>query len=299
LAWNWFPGHAVNLGNGLITCAALVGIAATAPVFGMLIDRLDWPGAFLASSVFTLGVAAAWTVIGADAPREAKDAKVAATALTAADEARHPDGGTFRALLKDERLICLTLSYAAVGYFQYLFFYWAQFYFEKVLQEPKDASRFKTSLLNLAMGAGMAAGGWLSDRAVTRFGRRWGMALVPAGGLLLGAIMTCLGAVAVDATAIVVCFAVAMAGVGSSEGAFWTASVRIGGPLGATAASILNTGGNAGGLLAPVLTPFISKYFGWQAGLFVASGVSLTGAILWLGVRERSIHEPDQVAGSA
>ena len=42
--------------------------------------------------------------------------------------------------------------------------------------------------------------------------------------------------------------------------------------------------GNAGGLLAPVLTPLISQHFGWQAGLGLACGVCLVGAVLWFWV---------------
>jgi dipeptide/tripeptide permease len=46
-------------------------------------------------------------------------------------------------------------------------------------------------------------------------------------------------------------------------------------------AAILNTGGNAGGILAPIVTPLFSGYFGWQAGLGVASVICLFGAALW------------------
>jgi dipeptide/tripeptide permease len=46
----------------------------------------------------------------------------------------------------------------------------------------------------------------------------------------------------------------------------------------------MNTGGNAGGLLAPVVTPFLSGYFGWQVGMGLASLVVFAGAILWLGI---------------
>ena len=46
-------------------------------------------------------------------------------------------------------------------------------------------------------------------------------------------------------------------------------------------AAIQNTGGNAGGLLAPFVTPLLSKYFGWQAGLGLAGIFCIAGATLW------------------
>jgi len=84
-----------------------------------------------------------------------------------------------------------------------------------------------------------------------------------------------------------------MAAVGSGKGSFWTAAVRIGGARGGTAAAILNTGGNAVGLLAPVVTPAIAEHFGWQAGLVLASVVCVGGAALWWGVTAAGLsHSP-------
>jgi MFS transporter, ACS family, D-galactonate transporter len=190
----------------------------------------------------------------------------------------------------------LTISYGMVGYFQYLFFYWAQYYFENVQKMPKEEARLMTGLLILSMGAGMVVGGWLSDRAPAFFGPRGGLHVVPVLGLFLGAVATLLGAFGANGlppASIGVCFAVAMAAVGLGEGAFWTAAVRIGGARGGTAAAILNTGGNAGGLLAPALTPFISAQFGWQVGLGVASIACLLGAALWVGVRPTAPLAPE------
>src|SRR5262249_27540483 len=47
------------------------------------------------------------------------------------------------------------------------------------------------------------------------------------------------------------------------------------------AAGICNTGGNAGGLLAPILTPYLGEHFGWPYALAVAGLACLLGAILW------------------
>ena len=86
-------------------------------------------------------------------------------------------------------------------------------------------------------------------------GLRWGRRAVPNGGLLLAAARPCSGRGAgMRMTVTLVCFCVSMAGVGASEAAYWTTAVDLGGPYGGTAAAILNTGGNAGGLPAPIIT---------------------------------------------
>lgn len=319
---NWVPHESVALANGLANCAACIGLASTYVVFGMLIDRFGWPMAFLVSSGVTFLVALVWTFAASDYPPGASPALTVPSGdvrktwfRRASIVANRPglsevhqgeaignpvapaevpipvlsaEPGGVLALLGNPSLLCLTLSYGTVGYFEYLFFYWAQFYFERVLQEPKDVSRWKTTVLTLAMGAGMVLGGWLSDRAVMSLGARRGLAAVPVVGLLLGGLATAVGALATSSEMILVSFAVAMAAVGSVEGAYWTASVQIGGARGGTAAAILNTGGNAVGLLAPVVTPAIAERFGWQAGLALAGIVCVAGAALWWGVNPKA-----------
>jgi dipeptide/tripeptide permease len=75
-----------------------------------------------------------------------------------------------------------------------------------------------------------------------------------------------------------------MAALGMCEGPFWTVAVALGGSRGGTTAAYMNTGGNAGGLLAPVVTPQLSAYFGWQIGMGLASVVAFVGALLWVGI---------------
>jgi MFS family permease len=135
----------------------------------------------------------------------------------------------------------------------------------------------------------MVLGGWLSDRAVRRFGIHRGLAVVPVVGFLVGAATTAVGVLSPVYGVILLSFMAAMAATGLCEGAFWTAAVRIGGLRGGTAAAILNTGGNGFGLLAPVATPLIAARFGWQAGLMLAGGVCVIGAVLWWGVAARDL----------
>lgn len=62
-------------------------------------------------------------------------------------------------LLRDKNLWLITISYAAYGYFQYLFFYWMGYYFKEVLHVPdvEGAMDFPFGIM-LSQGAGMAVG---------------------------------------------------------------------------------------------------------------------------------------------
>src|SRR5262245_33408078 len=57
-----------SLANGLVTGAALLGIACTYRVFGALIARFDWPLAFVITGAATALLTAVWAVCAPDRP---------------------------------------------------------------------------------------------------------------------------------------------------------------------------------------------------------------------------------------
>ena len=79
-----------------------------------------------------------WTFHATDWPAQHRGVNQAEKELIGSSEI--PDASAsgsrtagWSTLLRNRSLLLITLSYAAVGYFQYLFVYWMQFYFDKVL----------------------------------------------------------------------------------------------------------------------------------------------------------------------
>ncbi len=285
---HWLPARQRAWANGAVMAAALVGIAFCFPIFGGLLDHIPWPTAFLIAGVVTAQFGLLWTWYATDQPSQHSGVNAAELAVISADAApvtESPDAGGWRALLKNRNLVLITLSYAAIGYFEYLFYFWMHYYFDEVLKLPKDESRMYSLIQSLAMAGGMFAGGWLADRMSRRWGRVRGRATVVVAGMLWGAVLLGAGLLAKQPEWIVLWFALAMAAVGSTEGPFWATALELGGRRGATAAGIFNTGGNAGGALAPWLTPVVSKALGWPAGIGLGAIVCLAGASLWLWIR--------------
>src|SRR5204863_1260876 len=122
--------------------------------------------------------------------------------LIAGDEAGRSSAARIMLLppWRKRSVILLTLSYAAVGYFQYMFFYWMQYYFDKVLGLGKADGRLYATIPAVAMALGMAAGGWLTDAAQTRWGPRRGRTLVTVSGMIASAALLGAGILFRDAT---------------------------------------------------------------------------------------------------
>ncbi len=291
---HWFPARQRAGANGAIMGAALLGIAFCFPSFGLLIDLFDWPVAFLIVGAVTAVLALLWLWYGRSWPEQhpgvneaelqlIRPADPAAPPPPQADAEAAPEG--WRALLTNRSLILLTVSYAAVGYFEYLFYFWSHYYFEKVLKLGTYESRGYSMVMSLAMAGGMLGGGLLADVLARAYGRRFARATVVVGGMLGGAVLLGCGLWATDPVWITVWFGLAMAAVGATEGPFWATALELGGRRGATAAGIFNTGGNAGGALAPALTPLVSTAFGWPLAIALGSLVCVAGASLWLWIK--------------
>ena len=296
---HWLPLPQRSWANGLVNGAAPVGIACTFFGFGILMDRFDWPAAFVVTGILTVLMGVVWMLYARDYPEQHPGVNAAELriivgheearknvppARQSADVSRSPGWLAWLSLLRNRSLVLLTVSYAAVGYFEYLFNFWSVYYFESELHLGKDRSRLNSTILNLAMAAGMALGGLLSDRLLRAWGYRWGRAAVPIGGMLMSASLLLVGISASEPNVIVFCFALALAAIGACEGPCWATAIELGGRRGGTAAGIFNTGGNLGGLIAPTLTPWVSSRFGWGWGIALGSIACLLGVGLWLGV---------------
>jgi MFS family permease len=279
----WIPAGRQTIANGLITGAALLGVSSTPPLFGALIDAMDWPGAFFITGGCTALLGLVWWIATRHLRSEAE-----------ADLRGEVSAIPWGEFLRSRSLVLLTLSYSAIGYFQYLFFYWMHYYFEQVLGMGKDESRNFAALPGFAMTLTMPLGGWLSQAMHARHGWRSGRVAVAALAMFAAVIFLVAGVITKVHIVTVLFFTLALGSLGLSEAAFWQTAIELGGPRGGSAAAIMNTGGNGIGLLAPVITPLMAGFLGWRAGIGLGAVVCLLGAVCWLWIRPPQVtNEPD------
>lgn len=277
------PPTSRSMANGLVTFAACLGIASSYILMGRLIDLTGWPIAFVISGGWTLLVAVVWG-LGSGSARDG--------AGSTAGSGSGIELPALRSVLGRRDVIGLTLSYTAYTYFQYLFFYWIQYYFETMQHVELSVSRRYSMMITLSMGLGMVAGGWLADRVPRSMSPRARRALVPVLGMIASGVVFELGLLAPDDRVTLAAFTLSAALLGLCEAGFWTTVVELGQPFGGAAAGLMNTGGNAGGTISPALTPLLGAFFaarygpevGWRLGLGVAGIIVITGAAFWWGV---------------
>lgn len=319
----WMPLTSRSTANGLVTAGALIGISMSYPGFGWLMDRLDWPMAFVVSGSAMMLFAILWFALSTDRAADHPRANAAEKKLTtsgtrihetvgmnpasdtnpyaplivnsaiASDDSNnfqnasstsHATFSDFARLFRNRGLVLLTISYAALSYFQYLFFYWIEFYFGKELKLPDEESRQAAFTVTIAMAAGMAVGGVCTDQLCRRIGHRRGCRCIAFVAMGLSAAFAWYGVAAKDPTHVVWLFSLALGSLGLCEGIFWTTAPQLEPRSGGLACAFLNTIGNAGGLVAPMLTPWIGMNYGWTTAIGVACLVCALGAVLWVWI---------------
>jgi len=297
MVYEHVPPRMRALANGLVTFAACVGIAVTFRILGPLVERFDWPITVIMCSALTLAVTGIFAIFTRPTLAGAGPSHVS--------HQQPLDWSLLLKVLRHRSVICLTLSYAAQGYFQYVFFYWIEYFFEKVQHQPREVARDYSMWVTLAMGVGMVFGGFLADRVPKRFSPRMRGALVPALAMILSGAVLCAGLLATDPRITLQAIALSAFCIGACEGSFWTTSVGLGGRYGGIVAGLMNCGGNAGGTLSPWVVPLLGGYFGkfygadtgWRLSLAVASLIVMLGAVLWLGVTPRHDHDEGTAPG--
>lgn len=291
----WVPLRGRSTANGLITAGALVGIALTYPVFGWLMEQCGWQWAFVICGAALMLFALVWCVLAADDPAGHPWANAAERELVGAGGAVPArTRATLREVLglfRNRSLVLLTLSYGALGYVQYMYFYWVEYYFKNVMHLSASESQVSAFVVTITTAVGMAAGGWVSDRLCQRFGHRRGGRAMALTGMGLSGAFSALGVLAADPWQVVVCFSLALGSLGLCEGIFWTTAPVLEKRRGGLACAFMNTGGNGIGMLAPYFTPLLGHHYGWDTAIFVACAVAGVGGLLWFGIRPVSPGE--------
>ncbi len=282
---NWFPLSKRALVWGLVAAGAGLGSAISPLLFSCSLEHYGWRISFLFAGLQAVILALVWLWYARDHPSEHP------ALLAGSEGSSNPPRGEavwrnrktpWRRLLTNQNLLLLTLGYAAVGYFEYIFFFWIYYYCGHIRHWSSAQSELYTTAIFLTWTVMSPLGGWVSDRLVERYGHRTGRRLVPIVGLPAAALCLCAG-INLDSPLVAgVVLSLAFGLAAFADGPFWAAVIDLAGRESGAACGILNTGANLGGTFGPVLTPFIASFAGWSVGLYFGCLVLMVAVVAWL-----------------
>ena len=283
----WFPVDERSRANGIMWMGARSGGALAPPVAVAMITLIGWRYTF---AVFGM-VGLIWCAVCAfwyrDEPAEHPSVNGEELRLIRLGAAPPPQAGErvpWKTLLLNPTMIALFCSYFASGFGFQFFVTWLPTYFMREHGLTLQKSGFFASLPLAAGAMGCLMGGVIADWITRRTGSvTIGRRSVGVSGFLLGAIGYVAAIYGHSAGAAIVFLSLASGAHDMTLPVLWATTTDAGGRFGGTASGFVNLASSLSGMLAPLSAALLERMFGsFHAAFFVAAGMYLMGAVLWL-----------------
>jgi MFS transporter, ACS family, glucarate transporter len=282
----WFAPHKWPLVQGLQSVGYNLGAALTAPLIAWLMSAFDWRRALAWTTLPALLLIAGWAWYGRNSPAEHPAVSAQELAELGAEPPARPDSSIswsrMWALMKNRDVLALTGSYMCMNYVFYLLANWVFLYLVQERHFTLLESGWLASTPPIAAAIGSGVGGQLASVLGTRFGVRRGLRILPLVSLPAAGVLQFLAVDAANAYLAVAALALCFACVELNEGPYWAAIMHVGRADTMAASGLLNTGGNAGGLIATPIVAYLSGHQAWTTAFLIGTAFALVSAAAWL-----------------
>lgn len=284
---SWLPEKRWAMANGLGSAVSNLGGMVTPLLVVLLSGSFGWQGALFWIAVPVALLTVAWAGYGRSRPREhpaVTPEELAELGSSATETTRPVTMQRLRKLLGDRNVLLLTLSYLCMNFAFYLLSFWSFLYLVQVREFSGIQAGMVGAVPWIGAGLGAAVGGFSSDWLAGRIGVRWGYRLVPLLALPVAGFMLLVAIEVSIPSAAVLALAVAFFMIELTEGAYWASIMRVARSDIAAASGILNTGGNAGGIITHPIVGFLTSGGAWGGAFVTGTVLAVIAACLWLAI---------------
>jgi len=295
---DWAPASERGRAVGAIAAGSLLGPAVTSPLVAWLIYATSWRWSFVVTGSVGLVWAAVWVMLVSAPERTrwipAPERDYILAERHAGDPPPAHGGVGYRGLLRAPSMWGIAISQGCAVYSLYLYLSWLPNYLETARHLSLLKSGFFTAVPYLAGSVLIVLVNWVGDASLNRETRRSGQRrllvvaclLLTAGGMLIPF---------VDSLTLVVLLAILpvtfSSTVTAANAALTNDLLRSPADSG-RAFAFMVLGGNAFGVLAPIITGYIVQATGSFTSAFVLAGViSLFGALVSLLMTRQALGE--------
>jgi len=284
----WFRPENWAIIQGVQTMGMQFAAAATPPIVAILMNSVGWQKALFWPALPAVIVIALWAWYGRNSPKEHSSVTPAELAeLDAGSGEQSPTAILSRRVMQvlaNRSIILLTCSYVCMNHVFYLIGNWCFLYLVQERHFNILEGGWLAMIPPLAAGVGGGIGGKLVALLCDRFGIRWGFRLLPMLALPASGALILIAVNLSNPYGAVIALALAYLVLELNEGAFWGATMFVARSDTMSATGVLNTGGNAGGLIGIPIVAYLSGGGHWTAAFVIGTVSALVGAVMWLGI---------------
>ncbi len=301
----WFPAKERSSATSIFDGSAKFASAIGVPLIGMLLLKVGWRWSFAATGLISFLYFLLFCRVYRDPvdDPELTDRERDYILERAAEAPALPaETASFGYLIRQPKVIGMTLGFGAYNYVFYLLLTWLPSYLSQALHIDLLHSFLYTGVPWLfGTACELVVGGWLVDHLLER---GWNASTVQRAVLIGGTSMG-LGiigaAYAQTAITALIWISISLGGLSAAAAVGWSVPSLIG-PRGSvgTLAGIMNFSSQVSGILAPIVTGYLVSArhsFGWAFGvsaIYLCIGIS--AYIFMLGRIERIPSQPQRAA---
>jgi MFS transporter, ACS family, glucarate transporter len=298
----WFRPERWALIQGVQSMGLQLAAAATPPLVAYLMSSLGWQQALFWPALPAVIVIGLWTWYARNSPSAHPSVTSEELAELGKESLPPPPAAVnwrrLGQLLANRSIMLATLSYICMNYVFYLISNWCFLYLVQERHFNVLETGWLAALPPLAAAIGAGLGGGLVNVMCARFGNRWGFRLVPMMALPASGLLLLVTVQLRNPYGAVIALALAYAIVELCEGPFWGATMFVARADTMSATGVLNTGGNAGGLIGIPLVAYLSGHGHWTTAFVIGAIFSVVGAVAWLGIDAESRFDPPSAIGA-
>lgn len=290
---SWMSSGRLGFGISFYNLGIGAGGVLTPILIAWTMQRWGWQASFRVCGVIGILFALAWGFYIRDRPDQHPQVNAAELALlqpTAkvghrATKNLVPGPPPWRRILSSGSVRCLIASYMCRAYAMYFFDTWFFIYLLRARGLTITRGGLWASTPYLAILLLSPVGGWFTDTAVRKLGKRKGRQSAVWLGMACSALLMWVGCNTANNTLAIILVA---AGAGFNMFAnitWWATSIDLTPSYAASLSGLMNMCGALSGGLAPILTAYLVTRFGWPAALDFIALLSATAGFLWIFVK--------------
>jgi len=287
---NWMPAGQRGMGSSLLLGGVGAGGVLAPMVFAGTIQRWGWRSSFLLSGILAMLFVIIWHLYSTNRPGEHRSVNAAELKILGASEGGHRahschlSSTSLRRVFASSSVWALIASYFCHGYTPYIYYTWFFIYLTRVRGLTLTKGGLWGSTPFLAMTIMAPLGGWLSDKAVVRFGRRRGRQSTVWFGMTCSTLLLWIGSHTANNISAILLLAVAAGFSHFAAPSWWATCIDLTPEHAGLLSGLMNTCANLAGGIAPIATAYMATKFGWTTALDVAALVTFCGGVMWMFV---------------
>ena len=284
----YFPVIERGRAQAIIWGASRIGAALTPFVVLPLQQRYSWHIPFYILGAAGIIWALFWLFWHKEEPTEVKDIDPKELEYILANRdlpiVLEENKKSYWSIFESRNIWYLLAMYICYAIGAYFFQSWFHTYLEKGRLIPKNQLIWASSIPYLLAGLGCLSGGWLSDKAVLKYGKKWGRRIVPMIGLFVSGLCMIGASLVADNTIAIIALGIGMAFMDVTAPVAWAVAMDLGGLKSGSVSGSMNAAGLTAAYLSTVIFGYLATAYGYYLPVLLIGVIVLLGAFVWLKI---------------